>query len=317
MALSRATRFAGVQILANDYEDKQLVTAHCETSTQTNIQIHTLNIVDRDLLKTAGLEIVDLPTTSGRTSCDESRATSGYKTTASCANTRIASTLTDAAAQNTCVDVPTTADQSCVAHTSDIGEAPLDRHEKSLLHPVSQLRALCTIDEDCLHRPRVCLDAHFSSSWGDRYFESQVLARCGLHALNNLVGGPQFIPLDLETACAQVCAETDECLSDHAHNDGWYSHSVLARVLQNTVPPRWRLELQALSLRDLQAFFQNPLIYGALINEHDSHWTALVKHAGFVWYVDSKDTPIVLSEAALVSKIEEFPNSYALVDNDF
>ena len=86
--------------------------------------------------------------------------------------------------------------------------------------------------------------------------------------------------------------------------------------MQNTVPPRWRLELQPLSLHDLQYFLQNPLIYGALVNENDSHWTAFVKHAGLTWYVDSKDVPRVLADAALVARIEEFPNCCALVDND-
>ena len=45
------------------------------------------------------------------------------------------------------------------------------------------------------------------ASWTDRYFEGQTLAHCGMHALNNLVGGPQFTPPDMATACVQVVAE--------------------------------------------------------------------------------------------------------------
>lgn len=43
--------------------------------------------------------------------------------------------------------------------------------------------------------------------WGDRYFEKQQGARCGQHALNNLVGGPQFNASDLAEGCKQVVAE--------------------------------------------------------------------------------------------------------------
>ena len=70
-------------------------------------------------------------------------------------------------------------------------------------------------------------DAH----WSDRYFEPQVEAHCGMHALNNLIGAPQFTQDDLQAATAQVIAETDEHISDHVAPGGWYSHSVLVSVL--------------------------------------------------------------------------------------
>ena len=79
----------------------------------------------------------------------------------------------------------------------------------------------------------ICLDP----ARDDRYFEQQSLARCGMHALNNLVGGPQFVPDDLERACAQVVAESGEPVTDHATSTGWFSHSVLGSVLQELIPP--------------------------------------------------------------------------------
>ena len=61
-------------------------------------------------------------------------------------------------------------------------------------------------------------------------------ARCGQHALNNLVGGPQFTVQDLQMACDGVCAETVQVASAHVRLNGWYSHSVLANVLQMLYP---------------------------------------------------------------------------------
>ena len=78
-------------------------------------------------------------------------------------------------------------------------------------------------------------------AWADRYFEKQEGAACGKHALNNLCGGPQFVDDDMVVACSQVLAETGEEENDHRSGHGWYSHSVLARVVQNFVPPAMRL----------------------------------------------------------------------------
>ena len=42
------------------------------------------------------------------------------------------------------------------------------------------------------------------ASWIDRYFEGQTLAHCGMHALNNLVAGPQFTPPDMAFAWSRL-----------------------------------------------------------------------------------------------------------------
>ena len=152
--------------------------------------------------------------------------------------------------------------------------------------------------------------------WGSRYFERQTDAQCGKHALNNLIGGPQFLEADLQTACSEVVAETGESREDHACIAGWYSHSVLGRALQDTVPPRWRLRLSPLLECELSDFYTNPLICGALVNQSNIHWICVVKHANFIWEVDSKSAPRRLRKKDLMFLVRSHPCTYPLLDND-
>ena len=139
-----------------------------------------------------------------------------------------------------------------------LGEPPLKSIVRTLHHPLAQARATCITDHD-LTASHLLLpsSARYHPFWADRYFEKQHLAHCGMHALNNLVGGPQFIPLDLQTACAQMCAETGEMASDHSAATGWYSHSVLATALQLAVPPRWRLQLNPMLTSEIHLFLSD------------------------------------------------------------
>ena len=80
------------------------------------------------------------------------------------------------------------------------------------------------------------------------FFERQQsgFLRCGLHALNNLVGKPMFSPLDMTTACDVFIAESlvpsndheeasPENRSDHEHASGYYSVEVMAFVLRRSM----------------------------------------------------------------------------------
>lgn len=151
--------------------------------------------------------------------------------------------------------------------------------------------------------------------WGDRYFERQTLARCGMHALNNLVGGPQFVPDDLVSACRSIILETGEFASDHATAMGWYSHSVLSRVLQETVPPRWRLRFSPLLPNEVDDFYSDTLMYGALVNHHGEHWVAVVKHMDLLWNVDSCSIPRVLRLMDFRAMLLVYPETYPLLAN--
>ena len=137
-----------------------------------------------------------------------------------------------------------------------------------------------------------------------------------MHAVNNLVGGPHLSPADLETACAQVVAETGESMADHATNTGWYSHSVLWRVLQETIPPRWRLRLSPMDTAEIFHFCEDNLIYQVLINQNGQHWTAVVKHAGILWHVDSCDVPRIILDNEFEELLCHHPETYPLLESE-
>ena len=65
------------------------------------------------------------------------------------------------------------------------------------------------------------------------YFERQSLARCGMHALNNALGGPFHTAADMDLACTMylraACREgLIEVRSQHQTSTGWYSSEVMA-----------------------------------------------------------------------------------------
>jgi len=68
--------------------------------------------------------------------------------------------------------------------------------------------------------------AELPQRWRNRYFERQESAECGRHALNNLMGGSQFLREDMEGAAREVLAVGEQA-RDHIGAGGWYSHSVL------------------------------------------------------------------------------------------
>lgn len=79
-------------------------------------------------------------------------------------------------------------------------------------------------------------------AWGDRHFQLQGSdARCGMYALNHLIGQPLFTAEALEQSLDRMLADLpyDEDKSNHVRASGWYSHGVLGQALQDTVPPCW------------------------------------------------------------------------------
>ena len=158
--------------------------------------------------------------------------------------------------------------------------------------------------------------SYLLSLWGEHYFETQELARCGQHALNNFVGGPQFQHNDLVIASLQIVSTTEELVSEHVHANGWYSHGVLGAALQNTVPPRWRLLLQPLTTDGVFKFLHTSSISVALVNIRDEHWLAIVKHASRLGLIDSRYRPVILSESEIINHLKLHPCTYSLVLND-
>ena len=153
-------------------------------------------------------------------------------------------------------------------------------------------------------------------SWGTRYFESQESARCGRHAINNLVGTPQFTDADMHTACDLVLGETDDPREMHEKQNGWYSHSVLGAVFDLACPPTWRM-LAAPQLHcgyaDLMASTD---ICGVIVNQDGAHWTCVVKHAGVLWHVDSMTAPETLTGKQYERLARSCPMCFAVVRAD-
>ena len=154
--------------------------------------------------------------------------------------------------------------------------------------------------------------------WGDRYFEQQGPAPvCGRHALNNLLGGPQFSDADLNIACGMVLAETDDPRSAHVSGGGWYSHSVLGMAFNMTVPPQWRMLAAPLLPSSWPHFSSCAGIVGVLLSHNGAHWSAVCKHNNLVWHVDSQCEPAILEQRCFARPLRKHPMAFAVVHNDY
>ena len=197
---------------------------------------------------------------------------------------------------------------------------PLGEHQRS---PEPQRK---TADEELqLRSEAACttadeeLQLRSEAAWGDRYFATQAAGgQCGKHALNNILGNPVMTELCLEAACQEVLADfgPDEPASLHRRGHGWYSHSILAKVLNSTVPPMWRLALGPAEPEQWGALVADPAICGVLCNIRNVHWTCITKHNGHVFYVDSLTGPVVIGQPDFVSILSHHPMSFLVVKHD-
>jgi hypothetical protein len=148
--------------------------------------------------------------------------------------------------------------------------------------------------------------------WGHRYFERQENAECGQHALNNVLGGRQIRREDLQRAAREVVATMGEREEEHIGAGGWYSHSVLATLLRTDTTKRGKLLFNRLGEGDYHAVLADELVHGALVNQSQAHWIALVKHNGLLWHVDSKKSPRPMDEEAFRACLRDYPDSFAV-----
>lgn len=160
------------------------------------------------------------------------------------------------------------------------------------------------------------LEPKEQSLWGDRYFERQGAAPvCGRHALNNLLGGPQFSDADLNIACSMVLAETDDSRSWHVSGGGWYSHSVLGMAF-DTIVPKWRMLASPLLPSSWPSFSNSDAMVGALLNQYGAHWSAMCKHNNYVWHVDSQREPVVLDQEGFARLLRKHPMAFSVATNE-
>ena len=156
--------------------------------------------------------------------------------------------------------------------------------------------------------------AHLAA-WGDRYFERQSEAKCGRHAVNNLVGGPQYVDRDLDQACSEVAAELGEPLSLHCGRAGWYSISVLAKLFDMTSPCQFVLSSSPAQPDMYEGLLLDDGLIGILVNIANVHWVCLCKHAGKVFYVDSCYAPTVVDASEFGRILTQHPMSFHVSRN--
>ena len=154
------------------------------------------------------------------------------------------------------------------------------------------------------------------------YFEPQKKAECGRHALNHLYGGPQFQVDDMSTACGLVLEELrlfaglDEDREEHAKDNGWYSHSVLAKAFDLIRADEKHKLLPTNARPDQWSRFQDPRFKGCLVNQDNVHWIALRAHGNRVYLLDStKRAPQSISEHDFVQIIHRYPSTFWVVQH--
>ncbi len=146
--------------------------------------------------------------------------------------------------------------------------------------------------------------------WGDRYFESQEAAQCARHAVNNLLGGPQFVDEDLQVACDLSCVEYSDDPALHRGSGGWWSVEVIARLFDMTNPPLGQILLANAVPGDFDRVMSSDDFYGFLVNLRNQHWICLPVHNDLLWHVDSKFAPTRISREDFNSILKKFPRCF-------
>ena len=150
------------------------------------------------------------------------------------------------------------------------------------------------------------------------YFEKQRAARCGLHALNNCLGGCHFTEADFEHALedylnASMREGLPENRADHAKPSGWYSIELICHALNTTC---LRKHGKILYVLDLKVLCKHPeLVHrsvGAIVNIDDAHWVAIKTFGGEIWLLDSLKAPERLSYNEYISYVNKHRAAYPI-----
>ena len=150
------------------------------------------------------------------------------------------------------------------------------------------------------------------------YFEQQIEARCGMHALNNLVGEQLFHTEDLMFAMETFLAENaavGDSPSDHVAEGGWYSAEVLATALQTVAMQRFDKVMWEMPLMPVSRADQVRAALGVLQHRPGplAHWVALRAQDGQIFELDSvRASPQPLEDVEVQALLARFPASYAV-----
>jgi hypothetical protein len=150
------------------------------------------------------------------------------------------------------------------------------------------------------------------------YFERQVLARCGLHALNNAMGIAFLDPEDMDRALEVYLNENyiEGNIEDpqiHISQTGWFSEAVMATAL------RVKHNLFKLNLDDpiqdnidsMHRIFSD-LVLGVVVNIDNRHWIAYRCVDEQIWKLDSAKTPARKSFAEFQKELKKYRNKFAI-----
>ena len=154
-----------------------------------------------------------------------------------------------------------------------------------------------------------------------KFFEKQEfgLARCGLHALNNVIGWAGFSADDMSRACDLFIAESKipdkeggqawyQNRSEHEREGGWYSSEVLGYALRGSL--RYQFVPVSLTTTSISKL-NEPSCVGALVHHVDPttqeglHWTCLRREGDLTWDLDSCKHPILLSQSGVLKYVAE------------
>ena len=180
----------------------------------------------------------------------------------------------------------------------------------------------------CLESRETSDDLHLSpctpatQASGDIFCEKQEpgKARCGMHALNNLIGHRLFEPSEMTRSCDVFLAESHlrdkengvsslEIREDHENSSGWYSSEVMAFALRRTF--QFDMIFSPLDAKCLDRFHKMDCV-GVLTHHVDNdgrgvHWTSLRRIGSQVWFLDSCVGPVLLPESGLAAHVQKHP----------
>ena len=158
-------------------------------------------------------------------------------------------------------------------------------------------------------RPRYC-----------GYFERQEpgKARCGMHALNNAMGGAVHSTSDMARACNEYLRASrqegnPEFRCNHENAAGWYSSEVMAQAVTTTAMRRAGRVEHVLLVEPLQHRPEALVTaVGAVVNVNNAHWVALRYIGGHVWLLDSQQEPLQVTWEQYESFIGDYPHAYRI-----
>jgi len=144
------------------------------------------------------------------------------------------------------------------------------------------------------------------------FFEKQSECRCGMHALNNVLGEHFFSREDMSHALTVFLDENDslgDAREDHEGEGGWYSVEVMATALKSTCMAKLNRVVFELSLQALSGSphaIDNEEVIGAIVNRDGRHWYALRREGKSIWKLDSLDpAPVLLTWEGYVALVRQ------------